>query len=112
MTEVETTGYLNDPHLVNPPHAYRAQSTPAPTFRDGVYCGYTFLRYVPALNIRYMLSADPTPCIDATRFPPQTYRTWLPPAKREVLTGVLLPDDGSDPGPQNKRHTTADEFPH
>ena len=94
ITEVETAGYLNDSHIVNPPNAYRPQPTPAPNFRDGVDCGYPFHRYVPALQIHYAISADPTPCLAPTAFAPQTYFTLLPPARRELFIGSVLPGDG------------------
>ena len=97
MTQVQTTGYLNNPHLVNPPDAYHPQPTTVPIFRDGVYCGYTYLPFVPALNIHYMISADPTPCLAATNFSTQPYVTWLPPARREVFVGSVLPGDGRAP---------------
>ncbi len=94
ITEVETAGYLNDSHIVNPPNAYRPQPTPAPNFRDGADCGYPFHRYVPALQIHYAISADPTPCLAPTAFAPQTYFTLLPPARRELFIGSVLPGDG------------------
>jgi hypothetical protein len=99
ITQVETAGYLNDSHIVNPPGAYHPQPTPVLSFHNGVYCGYPFLRYVPVLQIRYVISADPTPCLGPTPFASQTYFTLLPPARRELFIGSVLPDDGHGPHP-------------
>jgi hypothetical protein len=85
VTEVVTTGHLNDPGLVNPPGSYHEHlGTPD----EMPPCGYPYLRYVPSLHIRYVISADPTPCLGPTNFPRQSYRTWLPPARRELFIGV------------------------
>lgn len=98
-TQVYAWGYLNDPRLLNPPGAYHPQPLPDPMYRDGWYCGYPFLPYVPALHIRYVISPDPTPCLGATAFAPETYVTWLPPARRELFIGRVLPADGRGPHP-------------
>jgi hypothetical protein len=85
ITQVDVVGYLNDPHLTNPPNSYHPHlGTPD----QELPCGYPYLRYVPSLRIRYVISADPTPCLDPTGFPIQSYRTWLPPARRELFIGV------------------------
>ena len=87
-TQVETTGYLNDPHIVNPPnsyHPYLGKDQEPP-------CGYAYLRYVPSLRIKYVIAAAATPCLDPSTFPKQSYRTWLPPARREIFIGVPSKD--------------------
>ena len=85
ITEVETAGYLNDPHLVNPPNSFHPHfGTPD----QELPCGYPYLRYVPSLQIKYVISADPTLCLDPADFPKQSYQTWLPPARRELFVGV------------------------
>ncbi len=85
ITEVDAAGYLNDPHLINPPNSYHPHfGTPD----QEPPCGYPYLRYVPSLQIKYVISADPTPCLDPADFPKQSYRTWLPPTRRELFVGV------------------------
>jgi len=85
ITEVDTSGYLNDPHLTNPPNSYHAHLGTPDQLPP---CGYPYLRYVPSLRIKYVISADPTPCLNPTDFPAQSYRTWLPPARRELFVGT------------------------
>lgn len=85
VTEVYTAGYLNDPHLVNPPGSYH----PPLQYQSGP-CQYPFLIYLPALNIKYVVTSGPRPCMAPTSFPPQSYRTWLPPATRELFIAKSL----------------------
>jgi hypothetical protein len=99
VTQVYTAGYLNDPHLVNPPGAFHRQPLPH-VYRDGVYCGDALLPYVPVLKARYAISSDlRSPCFGPTTFAPQTYFTWLPHVRRELFIGSILPDDGHGPRP-------------
>ncbi len=97
ITQVDVAGYVNDPHLTNPPGSYHPHlGTPD----QELPCGYPYLRYVPALHIRYVISADPTPCFGPTTFAPQTYFTWLPPATRELVVGSWdPPTSGSSVAP-------------
>jgi hypothetical protein len=93
-TQVLAWGYINDPRLLNPRGAYHPQ--PQPHLRPGfLYCGDPFQPYLPALRMRYVISADTSPCLAATNFAPQPYRTWLPPATRELFVGRLrtTPED-------------------
>jgi hypothetical protein len=90
-TQVSSWGYVNDKRTLNPPGAYHPQPEIEPYKRDGVYCDYPILRYLPALHIRYVISAELTPCLAPSSFAPQSYRTWLPPARRQLIVGKLLP---------------------
>lgn len=99
ITQVDTTGYVNDPHITNPPNSYHPLAPVPPVIRDGVYCGYNYLRYVPALDVHYEISADANPCLGPTSFVPEAYVTWLPPARRELFIGRLLPDEDHTPTP-------------
>jgi hypothetical protein len=90
-TQVFAWGYVNDERILNPPGAYHPQSEIARYKRDGVYCDDPLLRYLPALDIRYVISAESTPCLAPTSFVPQSYRAWLPPARRQLTVGIQLP---------------------
>lgn len=94
VTQVYAGGYLNDPHLVNPPGSFH------PPLQDqSGPCHDPFLIYLPALNIKYVVTSGPRLCTAPTSFPPQTYRTWLPPATRELFIAKPLttPSDLSAP---------------
>lgn len=86
VTEVYTTGYVNYPQIVNPPGAFR----PLLTDESGP-CGDPFLLYLPAMHIRYVITPAMTTCLAPTDFAPESYRTWLPPARRDVFVGLRLP---------------------
>jgi hypothetical protein len=86
VTEVYTAGYLNDWHLVNPPGSFQ----PLRTDESGP-CGDPFLIYLPAMHVRYVITPAMTPCLGPSDFAPEGYRTWLPPARREILVGTRLP---------------------
>ena len=94
VTEVYTAGYLNDPHLVNPPGSFH----PLLTDESGP-CGDPFLVYLPAMHARYLVTSGPRPCTAPTSFPPQSYRTWLPPARRELFVVARQPQDMAKPKP-------------
>jgi len=94
VTEVYTAGYLNDPHLVNPPGSFQ----PLRTDESGP-CGDPFLVYLPAMNIKYEVASGPSPCTVPTDFPAQIYRTWLPPARRELYVVTRKPREGATPKP-------------
>jgi hypothetical protein len=90
-TQVYAWGYLNDPRILNPVDAYRPQPDSPPDLRNGIFCGNPIQRYTPALHIRYVISAELSPCLGPSSFAPVTYRTWLPPATRKLFVGLPLP---------------------
>lgn len=85
ISQVDAWGYVNDPRLVNPPGSYRPQ--PA---NDGP-CRYWFQPFVPAVQAKYALATDPTPCLGPSPFAPVSYHTWLPPATRQIFVGTVSP---------------------
>jgi hypothetical protein len=87
VTEVYTAGYLNDPHLVNPPGSFH----PLLTDESGP-CGDPFLIYLPAMHVKYVVTSAPRPCTAPTNFPPESYRTWFPPTHRELFVVALQRD--------------------
>lgn len=87
VTEVQTAGYLNDPHLVNPPGSFH------PHLQDeSGPCGDPFMLYLPAMHIKYVVTSGPRPCTVPTSFPPESYRTWFPPFHRELFVAARRPD--------------------
>ena len=94
VTEVYTAGYLNDPHLVNPPGAFH------PHLQDeSGPCGDSFAVYIPAVPGKYVVTSGPRPCTVPTNFPPQSYRTWFPPTRRELFVVARQPDANAAPKP-------------
>jgi Dolichyl-phosphate-mannose-protein mannosyltransferase len=93
-TQVYATGYINDPHIINPPGAYHPVP-PAPVFRRGAnLCGgLTIQRYLPSLHVRYAMSAGANPCFAPANLPPQSYTTWLQPGTHQVFAAVPLPPE-------------------
>lgn len=83
-SQVLAQGHINDPRILNPPGTYKWQPDALITYANGP-CGYPLLPFVPALNIHYVIAADPSPCLIPTGFPSQPYRTWLPPARRQLF---------------------------
>jgi hypothetical protein len=96
VTQVQTMGYINDPHLLNPPGSY-LPPRPRPAVQD-IACAYPFLVYLPALDPRYVISADPKPCLAPAPFAPVSYRTWLPWATRQLFVGTVRHDLAVTPG--------------
>jgi hypothetical protein len=95
-TQVYAWGYVNDARILNPRGAYHPQPEIEPFKRDGVYCGYGIQRLVPAVQARYVIASEPSPCLGRSSFAPQTFRAWLPPLNRELYAGIPLPKpDGS-----------------
>ena len=80
VTEVYATGYVSDPHLTKPSGSYHP-----PLQNQSGPCQDPFLIYVPALDVKYVVTSGPRPCTALTSFPPQSYRTWLPPATRGLF---------------------------
>jgi hypothetical protein len=79
-TEIELTGYVNDPHLRIPEGAYHApppQSLPS-------QCVFWFDSYTPAIQGRYELTYSPLPCFPESEFPPFEYTTWLAPHHQQI----------------------------
>ncbi|HEX4154532.1 MAG TPA: hypothetical protein VHY48_02855 [Acidobacteriaceae bacterium] len=85
ITQIDTWGYVNEPALINPPHAFH------PVAVDSGPCAYFFGHFVPALHPRYAITDAPTSCLYPSPFPPIGYRTWFPPARRELYVGTILP---------------------
>jgi hypothetical protein len=74
LTQVEETGFINDPHIRLPPGEH---FSPPKTPFD--VCSPYFLDDFSALSPRYGLAQNPAECLGQTGFAPVTARTWLGP---------------------------------
>ena len=93
VTQAEAWGYINDPRILNPPDAYKPQASQASFTLDGTVCGiYTLQRFFPAVHARYEISSSPVAptCLTPTDFPPESYRAWLPPLRRQLFIRRIL----------------------
>jgi hypothetical protein len=79
-TQLEQTGYVNDPRIEHPPGAYR----PWPVPNVPPECLGWFRSYTPSLLPVFHLSYAPDNCYGPSGFPPISYETWLPPRHRAI----------------------------
>jgi hypothetical protein len=80
-TQIEADGYINDPRIINPPHAYQPNLEP---LRLQSQCRLDFARYTPAIHPRYFVVFAIMPCLRIPGYQTITYRTWLPPFRRTI----------------------------
>jgi 4-amino-4-deoxy-L-arabinose transferase-like glycosyltransferase len=80
-TQLESTGYINDPRLRIPVGAFHpiSRRTDIP---GGCY--YTFAKLSPSINRRYLLSFDQSSCFSPSQFAPVSYNAWLFPHTRFI----------------------------
>lgn len=91
-TELESTGYINDPRIHNPPHAYKKG-----------------LEVTPSIQARYRIEARPVRDTAATPFGVVSYWSYLPPFHRQVFIDRFTDPWWLDPvraatRPANRRH--------
>jgi hypothetical protein len=80
-TQLESTGYINDPRLRIPAGAFHPKNTPTDT-TTGCYFGFS--EHTPSINPRYILSFDQSSCYSPSQFAPVSYSAWLPPHARTI----------------------------
>jgi hypothetical protein len=80
-TQIEAAGYINDARLRNPANAYQVNLSP---LQLPERCRLNFAEYTPAIHPEYFVVFEPMTCLASSKYPPVTYRTWLPPFRREV----------------------------
>jgi hypothetical protein len=85
-TELETTGYVNDRRIRNPPGAYRPG-----------------LGRTPSYHPLYRIESQPTPNTAPTAFGAVPYTSYLPPFRREVFIRRYV----DDPAPASPAPLTA-----
>lgn len=87
QTEVEASGYFNDPRITKPASAFRRVECTGPSELQQ----YWVRPYTPSLRQRYfVVTSRLAGLIDAPP-PPVPYKAWLPPYRGEVFT-QMLPD--------------------
>jgi Dolichyl-phosphate-mannose-protein mannosyltransferase len=80
-TQLEQTGYVNEPRIQIPAGAYREWTPPYDTPPECI--GYT-RRFAPSLHPLLHLSNDPNGCFAPSKFPPVAYKAWLSPRQRTI----------------------------
>jgi Dolichyl-phosphate-mannose-protein mannosyltransferase len=78
-TQLEQTGYVNDPHIV-PVGAYHAWVPPDLPFT----CIGWFRRLTPSVHPLLYLSHNADNCYKPSQFAPVIYENWLPPRRRTI----------------------------
>jgi hypothetical protein len=91
-TELESTGYINDPRIHNPPHAYKKG-----------------LETTPSVQARYRIEVRPVRDTAATAFGIVSYLSYLPPFHRQVSIDRFTDPWWLDPArattrPADRRH--------
>jgi Dolichyl-phosphate-mannose-protein mannosyltransferase len=79
-TQLQQTGYVNEPAILNPHGAYH--DLPLPNLP--LSCLGVFASFTPAIQPLLHLSDTTDTCYGESRFAPVTYRTWLPPKQRMI----------------------------
>jgi hypothetical protein len=91
-TQVYASGYINEPHIINPPGAYHPQPAALAFKRGSDDCGDSSIqRFLPNVHPRYVIFTYPTACFTPGSFAPQSYTTWIQPGRHDVSAGILLP---------------------
>ncbi|WP_353072128.1 ArnT family glycosyltransferase [Tunturiibacter gelidoferens] len=80
-TQLQNSGYVNDPRLIVPTGAYRVFP-----MQPGLStaCQSWFSDLMPSLNIRFALAFDQTTCYTSSSFRAVSYNAWLPPHNRTL----------------------------
>jgi hypothetical protein len=73
-TQIELTGYVNEPRMHLPVGAYKPWTAPTDVAPE---CVYWFESFSPAIHARYELSNEPNLCGPSVDFAPVPYRGWL-----------------------------------
>jgi hypothetical protein len=99
-TQIENGGYINDARIKVPPGAYHANDHVP---RVAGTCSYQFSDWTPALRPAYTIVFPIKSCFAPSKFPPVTFRAWLPPYSRTVYIQQFLapspqPNSTSDDG--------------
>lgn len=81
-TQIEAAGFINDPRIINPPHAYQPNLEP---LKLQSQCRLDFARYTPAIHPRYFVVFSIMPCLRISGYQSITYNTWLPPFHRTIF---------------------------
>ena len=88
-TQIEAAGYINDPRIINPPHAFQPNLEP---LRLQSRCRLDFAPYTPAVQPKYFVVFSVMPCLKISRYQSVTYSTWLPPFRRTIFIQEAPPN--------------------
>lgn len=80
-TQIEAAGFVNEARIEVPAGAFHENMR---THRLPEECQHPFGWYAPAIDPKYLIVSSPLPCFADSRFPPITFRTWLPPFRRTI----------------------------
>ena len=79
-TQLQQTGYVNDPRIEHPSDAYHPWTAPdLPPACIGWFRGY-----VPSIHPMFHLTQFSDACYRSSQFAPVVYQTWLPPRQRTI----------------------------
>jgi hypothetical protein len=81
-TQIEAAGYINDARIVNPPNVYKPSME---HLKLPSQCQLGFAPYTPAIHPKYFVVFSVMPCLQASKYEPLTYSTWLPPFHRTIF---------------------------
>ena len=87
-TQIDKQGYIDVDDIRTPSgihHVPRSQQSFKP-------CGYWVAHFFPTIRPQYAISYDDVTCDPQNRFPPVTYRLWLPPFSGAMYTRAVNPE--------------------
>jgi Dolichyl-phosphate-mannose-protein mannosyltransferase len=79
-TQLEQTGYVNDPRILFPPNAYHEWVPP----NEPSSCIGWISQFTPSIHPLLYISHSPDNCFEPSKFAPVIYETWLPPRQRRI----------------------------
>ncbi|MGH9596174.1 MAG: ArnT family glycosyltransferase [Edaphobacter sp.] len=79
-TQLEETGYVNDPRILFPRGAYHAWVPP----NEPSSCIGWIRQFTPSVHPLLYISHSPDNCYSPSQFAPVTYENWLPPRRRTI----------------------------
>ncbi|MEO6805800.1 MAG: hypothetical protein ABI286_02305 [Edaphobacter sp.] len=79
-TQLEQTGYVNEPRILLPPGAYKEWVPP----KVPLDCIGYFRKYTPSIHPQLHLSHSLINCYKPSHFAPIIYKTWLLPRQRTI----------------------------
>lgn len=92
-TQIEAGGYINDPRLKLPSGAFHPDTHIPPQVPPE--CRFAFAGFTPAIKPKYSIVFGNSGCLAPSKYPPVTYRTWLPPFKGTIYI-QQIPNSSSD----------------
>lgn len=85
-TETEARGHINNPLMAVPAGEHPPDIHPQPAADQ---CTFDFAPYTPVIHPRYTIVFPKMPCLAPSKYPPVSYRTWLPPFKGTIYIQTI-----------------------